>query len=200
MVVLTQTRSSESIKALLVASDSRFFTVPSKNPRNTYRVLWYSFTSPVSSSSSSYSYRPYVYHIHKCKIDILTPGTLNIPLIPPSHINNISGLPVSPIIPLFFLKLQGWSDHCESTRSDMYMKRATDVEDIKHLGKIMVSGEKGDLKGEMERARGWMPETFVTAGKMRVTRFMTRFALEKDKTWKALYAILVINGRVPQRV
>jgi len=81
----------------------------------------------------------------------------------------------------------------------MYMKRAADVEDIKQLGRIMVSGERGDLKGELDRARAWMPDTFVTAGKMRARRFIITFSLERDKTWKSLYTVLVTNDQVPKR-
>src|SRR5262245_40558493 len=79
MAVLTQDVSAETIKALLVAGDSKFFLVRSKNPHNTYRVLWYNLSS-TPSGSSSYASSYASYHSRKCKVDILSPGTLNVPL------------------------------------------------------------------------------------------------------------------------
>src|SRR5262245_56816068 len=156
MVVLTQGMDAETIKALLVAGDSKFFLVRSTNPRNTYRVLWYRLSSTTSGSSSYTSlYRDTYYYSRKCKVDILIPGTLNVPDVPTSRIKQINKLPVAPILVVLFLKLQGWTDHCASTRTDLYLKRHSDVDDINKLLRILKA--QFDLEREIRRERRWLP-------------------------------------------
>jgi hypothetical protein len=193
MVVLTQGMSAEAIKALLVLRDSKFSLVRSKNPQNTYRVLWYNLSSTPSGSSphtslytSSYTSSYTSYYSRKCKVDILTPGTLNVPDVPISRIKSINNLPAAPILVLLFLKLQGWTDHCASTRPDLYQKRHTDVEDINKLVRILKA--QFDLEREIRKERKWLPVSFIEDGKRRAAEFMRMWQLDGDESWRALRA------------
>jgi hypothetical protein len=64
IVVLDGGLAPERIKSHLVSVNPSFFLVPSTNPRNTYKVLWYN----LSAASS------YLRASHACKVDILVPG------------------------------------------------------------------------------------------------------------------------------
>jgi len=99
IVVLTNSYDQEEIKNLVVSNDSKFFLVPSRSPRETYKILYYSLHT-----------RGF------CKVDILLPGTMNIPSVPRSHITytQVPDVPVMPLLAVILLKLQGWMDHRDS--------------------------------------------------------------------------------------
>lgn len=74
MVVFTSKYTQEELKDFLIAYDSRFYLVPSKDPYATYRVLWFKL----------YTYKDR--HLD-CKVDLLLPGVMNIPSIAPNRIH-----------------------------------------------------------------------------------------------------------------
>ena len=115
LIVLTSTYSQESLKRLLVESDYSFYLVDPKNKQATYKVLWCTIG------------------LHRCKVDILIPGTLNIPHILPQHIEHIGRLPVIPLVPLVLLKLQGWTDHRDSSKPWERLKEPVDLADVKEI-------------------------------------------------------------------
>ncbi|KAI0260066.1 hypothetical protein BC834DRAFT_902796 [Gloeopeniophorella convolvens] len=84
MVVMSTTHTQEALKILLCAADDSFFRVPSTNPRNTYTVL----------RCHTRNRRT------RCKVDILVPPLLNIPLIPAEKVewDGPSGVPVMPVV------------------------------------------------------------------------------------------------------
>jgi len=155
------TPDSEEIKRRLVSVNPSFFLVPSTNPRNTYKVLWYNLRAASSHLRPS----------HACKVDILVPGVLNIPSVPKDHVvySSIKGasIPVMPFLPLLLLKLQGWADHRISHRMDFRNKQYIDVRDIYELLRIAV--QNSDLHVQNE---SWLPESFVAAGRRRVVQFI----------------------------
>ncbi|PFH48716.1 hypothetical protein AMATHDRAFT_149209 [Amanita thiersii Skay4041] len=154
IIVLNATPSDcESIKSSLVSTDRHFLLVPARDPRDTYKVLWH----------STYQER--------CKVDILTPGILNIPQVPTDRLvllKSHSNLPLLPFIPLLFLKVQAWSHHGSSDKIRLQFKQIQDVLDIEDLVDIAVS--YGDNKKDEE---GWMPKEFVEIG----TAFVTEYQL-----------------------
>ena len=164
MIVLTQDWDPEDIKDLL-ASAPEFHLVPSKNPNNTYRVLWFSL--PTTS----------------CKVDILTPGLLGIPPIPPQHLVLISNIPLVPFLPLIFLKLRGWTDHLASHIPRMQEKTWVDEEDIDEM--LCLGVETYGAKLEAEEAKGWMPEWFVDEGRQRAEKYARAFPCSAT-CWKRL--------------
>ena len=149
----------EEIKKRLVSADPLFFLVPSTNPRNTYKVLWYNLRATSS----------YLPPLHACKVDILVPGILNIPSMPKRYVvyAPITDIPVMPFITVLLLKLQGWADHRVSYRMDLRSKQHVDVRDIYELLRISARNKEMHLRNE-----SWLPESFVTAGKRRVAEFV----------------------------
>ncbi|KAI0700211.1 hypothetical protein BC835DRAFT_1304235 [Cytidiella melzeri] len=156
LVVLTSIHTTEALKLLISRSDpSTFYLRPSKKVGETYKIL-YARLSPTL-----------FYSRRSCKVDILIPGIINIPSVPPTLIHTMSELPVMPIIPLLLLKLQGWEDHRTSSRSDMRQKQYVDIRDIEQLLRIAV--ERGaNLADDL----GWLPQEFVSTGRARLARFL----------------------------
>jgi hypothetical protein len=146
---------SEDIKDLFESADDRFYLVPSANPSNTYRVLWYELWGG-----------------RVCKVDILTPGTLSIPDIPIQHIvyqDAFPDIPVAPFLCLLLLKLRGWTDHRDDDRQYMNDKVPVDEEDIEELLDLAVAVYDVHLGIESEE---WMPEWFVEEAKERVAEYV----------------------------
>ncbi|KAL7284879.1 hypothetical protein ACG7TL_002193 [Trametes sanguinea] len=123
IVVLSTVYTQEALKEMLVRDDQQFQLVRSRNPRATYRVLWYRI--------------PGTYQ--RCKVDILIPGILNVPAVQYRYIISPKPhhLPLMPLIPQLLLKLQGWADHRVSHRSDMRAKQCIDVRDVDALLEIV---------------------------------------------------------------
>nr|VWP02637.1 Candidapepsin-7 (EC (ACP 7) (Aspartate protease 7) (Secreted aspartic protease 7) [Ganoderma boninense] len=171
LVVLTTAYTQERLKEILVREDSSFYLVRSKNWRATYRVLWHRL------SSATYP-RPSV----DCKVDILIPGILNIPNVPREHVRTLSGLPVMPMIPQLLLKVQGWSDHRASPRTDMQLKQHVDVRDIDQLLAIAVD------EGASVRARecGWLPGSMTAAAQTRLWSYTLRASVGSKDQWRKL--------------
>ncbi|EIW52046.1 uncharacterized protein TRAVEDRAFT_75471 [Trametes versicolor FP-101664 SS1] len=143
LVVLSTTFTQEALKELLVREDSQYTLVRSRNPRATYRVLWYRF--------------PGTYE--RCKVDILIPGVLNL-----------------------LLKLQGWSDHRASTRSDMQFKQYLDVRDIEALLAIVC---RRGLRIDDEDAQ-WIPETMIADALSTLRRYVVYASPYGATDWRKL--------------
>ncbi|EIN08707.1 hypothetical protein PUNSTDRAFT_86711 [Punctularia strigosozonata HHB-11173 SS5] len=161
MVVMTDQYDSEELKYMLVNEDGSFYLVPSANPRNNYEVLWYTLRSARNAERRA------------CKVDILLPGTMDIPWIPtprvvyrhPFGVEDIRSLPVMPLEPLLLLKLQGWSDHLASPRMDFQEKVHTDADDIAQLVEICVDA------GVKPHKAKWLDFDFRKKGLERVHDF-----------------------------
>jgi hypothetical protein len=162
LVVMTTTVAQSALKQMLCDADASFYTVAAKTPGATYRVLYYRLTG----------YR------RCCKVDILTPGTMNIPAVPARRIRVIKELPVMPFSGVLFLKLQAWEDHNHDPRAFMRSKQYTDASDIQTLLKIAVR------KGLKPAADKWAPDWFIDMAKRRAKRFMAAYGGEKE--WKAI--------------
>ncbi|KAK2464620.1 hypothetical protein APHAL10511_003313 [Amanita phalloides] len=160
IVVLTDD-DREEIKRKIVAVDSNFYLTRSKNPANTFRILWYRVRLKVS-----------------CKVDILLPGLLNIPPIPPDLVEVRDDLPVMPFLPLLLLKVQGWVDHMKDNRSHMKKKIPEDFRDIDGL-----LGMVNDT--HCLTANGWLPATFIDIECEHVKTFVAEREYTKEK-WKAI--------------
>jgi hypothetical protein len=224
-------KTQEQLKARLIALDPRFYTVASKDPYATYRVLW--FRLPTYTTGYSYAYRD-----RSCKVDLLLPGIMNIPFVPKERIykvrdegknylsskslaysssssygsrsqssSNSDPLPLMPFLPLLLLKLQAWQDHGESSKLYMRQKQPTDVLDITELLALAVKkycsesptsstsstrqtrmattattgqASKSNLT-LLEKEKSWIPESFITAGKTRVKKFVRMYPSTKSQ-------------------
>lgn len=152
LIVLTSTYSQESLKRFLVASDHSFYLVDPKNKQATYKVLWCTIG------------------LHRCKVDILIPGILNIPHILPQHIEHIGRLPVIPLVPLVLLKLQGWTDHRDSPKPWERLKEPVDLADVKEI--LAIACRRGDTLDHDSRNR--LPSSFISAAERRVQQFVVK--------------------------
>jgi len=164
IVVLTSMYGQEALKRLLTERDSRFYTVAAKSPLASYRVLWYRLGLG-----------------RQCKVDILTPGVMNIPDVPSRHIVTIRSIPVMPFIPQLLLKLQAWSDHRVAVREYMRVKQHVDVTDITQL--FTIARRRGETIGRSSSA--WIPKDFIDAAQRRVHEYISSFP-QSASSWKAL--------------
>ena len=143
VVVFNQRANAENVKDYLVSVNDRFYLVDSTNPRNTYKILYYSISRRPSLG---------------CKVDILTPGpeVLHIPRITDDHVLYLDGsdIPVMPFLPLLILKVQGWYDHRRSHRQDMRQKVPHDVNNIMEL---LDMTDKSDRLNHFN----WLPDWFI---------------------------------------
>ena len=141
---------------MIVARDSNFFLIQSGLRRATYKILHYTLPS-----------RGF------CKVDILLPGTLDIPAVPRSRITytRVPDVPVMPLIAVLLLKLQGWTDHRDSERQDFQDKQYTDVDDIKEMLEIA----RQHYRAKTLQSEGWMPRWFVNFARERVDEFVEAF-------------------------
>lgn len=171
LVVLTTKYSQEQLKEILISADSSFYLVPSKDPRATYKVLWYRIGP---------DYSRYPLRSSRCKVDILQPGIMNIPDVPNRHIKMIKDLPVMPLLLLLFMKLQGWTDHRDSPKDYMRLKKYDDLLDIIQL--LDIAKRRGEKIG---RGTSWMPEEFVRAATGRMEEHITHIPVVEAK-WKAI--------------
>ncbi|KAJ3805070.1 hypothetical protein EV368DRAFT_47697 [Lentinula lateritia] len=168
MVVLTSQYTQEELKDLLVRYNSRFYLVASKDPFATYRVLWFRLTG---------------YH-RSCKVDLLLPGTMNIPSVDPSPSSRSAEYPLMPFLPLLLLKLQAWQDHGASAKLFMRDKQLTDVQDIRDL--LQLAEQKyalSNFPGTTATREGpYLPESFIEAAKTRVRKFAQMYPWS-EKQW-----------------
>ncbi|KAI0356749.1 hypothetical protein OH77DRAFT_163095 [Trametes cingulata] len=169
LVVLSNQYTQESLKEILVRENKQFVLVRSRNPRATYRVLWYRILGTYA----------------RCKVDILIPGILNVPMVPEEHIVISKAphyLPVMPLIPQLLLKLQGWSDHRASPRSDMQFKQYLDVRDIDALLEIVCNKK---LRIDDEDVR-WVPESMIEDARSTLRRYVLFASTGSVRKWRAI--------------
>ncbi|THH17233.1 hypothetical protein EW146_g3536 [Bondarzewia mesenterica] len=164
VVIMTTTHTQEEIKRLIVAHDSSYSLVPANNWRNSYKVLWHGSLGGT-----------------RCKVDILVPPTLNIPLLSESHIALESDVPVMPLFELVLLKLQGWQDHrfASRHRPDLLAKQHVDVKDINEL---LVMAANRNVRREDGR---WLSPGFIGSSEMRVRTYVRRFP-DSRSAWERL--------------
>jgi len=156
----------EELKRQLVATNSSFYLVMSKTPGATYKVLWYR-TSHYSS--------------WRCKVDLLFPGTMNIPSIPSSAIEHPEpGRPCAPFALVFLLKLQAWVQHRDSEELRFRLKSSTDAMDLRTM--LPIARAKGV---DIRRTGAHLPPSFVAAAGPRVKRFVREWPETKTE-WRAL--------------
>jgi len=156
----------EDVKQLLERENENFFLVPSTNPRNTYQVLWYSLSTR---------------NFRACKVDILVPGTVDIPQIPISSTTYTSDrdrIPLVPFMVLLLLKLRGWDDHRNHHRQDMIDKQHVDVQDINEL--LGMCNDEDHLSNE-----SWLPKWFIKKSRKRVRQYVNSFP-NSANDWRSI--------------
>ncbi|RDB29409.1 hypothetical protein Hypma_015950 [Hypsizygus marmoreus] len=147
ILVLTDGVSAEQLKILITQNNRCFhLTRPADNPHAAYQVLWYTF-SPTSQKGV-----PKI-----CRVDVLIPGVINLPLIPPDLVvySGASGLPVMPLVAVLLHKVLAWRAHGESPKQRAQDKQIVDVGDV---GELL---ELASASGSTLADQGWLPQWFI---------------------------------------
>lgn len=159
--------TQEDLKRTLVSKNPKFYLVASKNPRATYRVLWYRI-SAVSRIS--------------VKVDLLVAGhALDMTPIPHNTFEVHMGLPCVPLSYLLLYKVQGWVHHGESLREIDNLKVPADVTDIKELLRIAIE------RGVKPLSEAYFDVDFVAKTRSRISRFTYAHPATRTLWWSIGY-------------
>ena len=161
-MVLGSTYAQEELKRRIASANPKFYLIQSKDPFATYKILWYR-----------------VGHRRSCKVDILQPGIMNIPLISTDKIEYINNLPVMPFSLNLLMKLQGWEDHKNSPKFHHNQKQFMDINDLNRMLPIAVA------RGAKPRMETWIPEDFIRIAEIRVKEYV-RLYDNSRKHWEHL--------------
>lgn len=162
IIVMTNSHTAEDLKSIL-SRYPNFYLRPSRIPGETYNVLFYQLDP-----------------LRFCKVDILVPGTINIPFMPKRRLVWRSGFLVPPILVLLILKVQGWSHHRDSPRADMQQKQHVDIEDIDEL--VYIAACRGAHVSQLS----WLPIVFGAIGRTLLRNYVSSVRPEETWPWKDL--------------
>lgn len=155
-------------KTLLDLDPVHFYLTMPKDPTAEYRVLWF---------------RQY-YLGPGCKVDVLLPGTMHLPNLPPSSAVLVDGVPLVPFSLLLLHKLQGWDDHRIAEEAHKRRKLPQDAGDIKRLlGMEEKVGELGAARPWSDRAL--FSEEFEELTRRRVREYCEAYP-KHVKRWRVL--------------
>ena len=157
IVVFGQKHDAEEIKAYLEDASDRFTLEDARNPKDTYKVLYFNLSYPQRK---------------RCKVDILVSGRkspLHIPRIPETHVAylNHCDIPVMPFLVLLILKVQGWKDHKKSDKPWHRKKISQDNHDIWELLNMLDDNDHLDNYD-------WLPRWFVKGAEGLVGKYMDK--------------------------
>lgn len=175
--------TQEVLKDILVAASPTQFTLkPPRDPMAPYRILYF-LPSPPST--------------HKpLKVDIVLPGVMHLPALPPAKLKwlspgdaePISKLPALPFPVVLLQKLQAWDDHRRSEEERYTKKVPMDVADLEWMLRVGVGRYLKD--GEEQWHGTWsdremFSEEFEQLSKGRVGAFC-EIHPKWSGTWKGL--------------
>ncbi|KIY71671.1 hypothetical protein CYLTODRAFT_418574 [Cylindrobasidium torrendii FP15055 ss-10] len=153
VIVLGAAHDCEHIKLSIPRLDNRFFLVPARNPQNHWNVLWF---RPMKK--------------RQVKVDVLSPGTIGIPAIPPFAIQYPYGrMPLAPFLCLLLLKLQGYFDHLEHTEKRMRDKIPDDIRDMESMVRLGVIYHGAHIN---QLNSGWYTPEFIETALYRAKEFV----------------------------
>jgi hypothetical protein len=156
------TRNVEDIKEQICEADDRFYL---KQGRGNYQVLYWRTDDDDQPNF---------------KVDILLPGTLDLPDVSPNYIVKIQRLPCAPLVLLLLHKLKAWDDRRRSARQDWWAKLQGDVQDIEDL--LRIASQRG-LK--LNKHRPYITHSFRKDSYERVADF-TNVYPKHGSEWVAL--------------
>ncbi|KAK0452179.1 uncharacterized protein EV420DRAFT_695250 [Desarmillaria tabescens] len=167
----------EPLKRFLVAQNpDNFYLVDAKTPRARWKVLWYQDHGRDGN-------------LERTKVDIMKPGTMQLPMIFSEAIVDKQGLPVVPLSILLLHKLRGWEDNMKSRKAYLRRKHNANVGDIGSLLRIVIEGmgkqEKKNSKRWKRFAQEQFSKIFQDGTKRRVKLFSERYP-EYGDMWKEL--------------
>ena len=157
LCITDYTGGEEAIKRRLCEANDRFYTVPARNPRNRWNVLWW------RTESSEPGFQRF-------KVDILVPGVMDLPYILPRYIMEIDELPCAPLDLLLFHKLKAWNDRLYVRRPDLRAKLPGDIQDIGDL--LWLANWEGL---DVTEGRQYITDPFREASYRRVKKFCLEY-------------------------
>ncbi|EPT02051.1 hypothetical protein FOMPIDRAFT_1119253 [Fomitopsis schrenkii] len=172
LIVFADEENTERLKRLLTGANPLFYLVDARDPAATYKVLWYRLPRITGEAE------------RRCKVDILLPGPvtdLNIPPVPHAYIETREGIPVLPILPLLFLKLQGWDDHRNHEEGRMRAKQGSDVRDIRELLAIV---RRAGVELRSDNVR-WLPYEYIRKAQDRIFEYTMHFP-KTEPAWESV--------------
>ncbi|KAK0452183.1 uncharacterized protein EV420DRAFT_1645823 [Desarmillaria tabescens] len=138
----------EPLKKFLVTQNpDNFYLVDAKSPRARFKVLWYHDHDKDGN-------------LERTKVDIMKPGTMQLPMIFSEAIVDKQGLPVVPLSILLLHKLRGWEDNMKSRKAYLRRKHNANVGDIGSLLKIVNEGMGKQEKRNSKRWKRFAQEQF----------------------------------------
>ena len=149
---------AEAIKERLCQENNHFYTVRARNRHNHWAVLWWRTCSDEPG-------------FERFKIDILTPGVLEFPHIPPNYVTQIRKFPCAPLHLLLLHKLKGWDDRRFSHLPHVRAKIDGDVQDIEAL--LVVASERKPTPN-IARGKPYITDSFRAASYIRVSKFVRK--------------------------
>jgi len=168
-----QGHADEDIKRMVASADPNFSLIASRVVGADHHVLWYNLPSPPSNETKKRKQPATPEEVpppprRACKVDILIPGTLDIPYIPRTQLHFDTSsffpsynadqdysstpkiLPIAcvPFCTLLMLKLRAWADHSlPNARHVMHQRIPQDEEDIEELLRISITlGPQGVIR------------------------------------------------------
>lgn len=166
--------SIEDLKAAIAHLDPvHFYLIPSRKPGATYKVLYYRITD----SSTVHTV------LTSCKVDLVFPGTLQLPDLPKAHINWDEGLPLIPFSLLLLQKLQGWYHHRISEEELKRLKQRTDAKDVEGL--LELSGTVS-----LQSSRPWSDRKLFSEELEELSRQRVRLYCSMYPEWTEIWRLL----------
>lgn len=143
-------RTAHQLKQLILRANSRnFFLKMPRDPQAEYRILYFR-----------------QYHLGpECKVDILTPGIMNLPIVAPQKIVWVLEIPLVPFSLLLLHKLQGWHDHHIAEEKHKNHKQQQDAGDLRRMMAF-----RGHIDALCKASEPWGDEELFSDEFLRVTR------------------------------
>lgn len=153
MLILNATQTAEQIKEEILRSSPEFSLADLATLSATYRVCW--FTFPISE--------------RRCRVDILLPGMIQLPELPPSCVVSAphTAIPIMPLLPTLLHKCLAWEYHRGIQTEHYVMKTANDSREILELlPEAATSSECTAQSGS------WLPAWFTENSRNSITSFV----------------------------
>ena len=160
--------TAEDIKERIVGADDRYFLELSRRRGATHQILYCRLPGWWTDR-------------RRVKVDILVPPTLGLPEIRSYDVVYIHRIPVMPLFDLLVMKLQGWWEHRNSSRTDYQAKESADVDDINAL---LDRADTENLSYDDEIDAYRLHQEFVGNACLLVRRFVSVYS--GNRRWRHL--------------
>ena len=157
-------------------AQNSFYLVDPRPLGPRYKVLWYHpLGRPAEGSTRRHRYGA-------VKVDILVPGTMDLPELDPSMIDfkNDRQLPTAPLSLVLLHKLRGWFERVHSPKPYYYQRHPQDVNDVALL--LPIAARDG-----VQITDPVLPRKLVNKARRWVNQYVTMYP-QRDTTshWKKI--------------